>query len=99
MLSAISSRKAIPIARFSMGHSEAIPKVNPYKWACNFNIFVGSTLVDRIHFWNARHFIPSYATTPGTLILETGFFDDPDLATRLGQYLNNNNFLGQEGVR
>ena len=96
ILSAISSRKALPVARFAMLHSEAIPKVNPNEWEHNFSIFIGNTQVDRIHFWNARHFIPSHSTTLGTLILDKGFFDDEDLVTLLGQYLNNNNFLGQE---
>lgn len=95
MLSAISSRKATPVARFAMAHSEAIPRVQPYKWAGNFNLFVGSTLLDRIHFWNARHFTPSYATTPSALILGIGFFEDADLVLQLGKYLNKNNFLGQ----
>ncbi len=96
ILSAISNRKALPIARFAMAHSEAIPRVGPYKWADNFNLFVGSTLLDRIHFWNARHFTPSHATTPGALILEKGFFEDADFVPQLGQYLNKNNFLGQD---
>ncbi len=96
ILSAISNRKALPIARFAMVHSEAIPRVEPYKWADSFNLFVGSTLLDRIHFWNARHFTPSHATTPGALILEKGFFEDADFVPQLGQYLNKNNFLGRD---
>lgn len=95
MLAAISNRKALPIARFAIAHSEAIPRVEPYRWAESFNVFVGSTLRDRIHFWNARHFTPSYAATVGSLILEAEFFSDTDLVTQLGAYLNNNNFLGQ----
>ena len=96
MLSEISSRRALPIARFAMSHSEAIPRVEPYEWAHSFSLFIGKTLIDRIHFWNSRHFIPSHATSPGTLIIATGFFEDTDFVTQLGQYLNNNNFLGQE---
>lgn len=95
MLSAISTRKAQPIARFAMAHSESISRVEPYLWADRFNIFVGSALLDRIHFWNARHFTPSHAASLGSIILEPEFFNDPDLMTQLGQYLNNNNFLGQ----
>ena len=96
VFSAISGRNAIPIANFAMAHSEAIPRVEPYKWAGNFNLFVGSTLLDRIHFWNARHFTPSHATTTGALILEIGLFEDPEFVVQLGQYLNKNNFLGQD---
>lgn len=93
MLSALSSRKAMPIARFAMVHSEAIPRPEPYEWAHTFNLFIGKTLLDRIHFWNGRHFNASYAITLGALILEKEVFDDPNLLAELGKYLNNNNFL------
>ena len=96
IFSALSSPKAMPIARFAMAHSEAIPRVEPYEWAHSFNLFIGKTLLDRVHFWNARHFTPSHATTLGTLILETTFFDDATFISQLGDYLNQNNFLGQE---
>lgn len=79
-----------------MAHSEAIPRVEPYEWAGNFNLFVGNTVLDRIHFWNARHFTASHATTLGALIIEIGFFEDAAFVPQLGQYLNKNNFLGQE---
>lgn len=95
MLSAINGRKVVPIVRFAMAHSEAIPKVEPFEWTHSFNLFIGKTILDRIHFWNARHFTPSHATTPGALILEKSFFEDASLVTQLGKYLNNNNFLGR----
>lgn len=96
ILSALSNRKALPIARLASAHSEAIPRVEPYEWAHSFNLFIGKTLLDRVHFWNARHFTPSYATTPGAFIIEATFFNDENLISQLGQYLNQNNFLGQE---
>lgn len=95
MLSAISIRKAHPIAKFALAHSEAIPRVEPYLWAHSFNLFIGSTVLDRIHFWNARHFTPGYAASFGSLILEAEFFNDAKSVTQLGEYLNKNNFLGQ----
>ena len=95
MFSEISSRRAMPIARFAMVHSEAIPRIEPNEWAHSFNLFIGDAIIDRVHFWNARHFTPSHSTTSGALILEKGFFDDENLVPQLGQYLNNNNFLGQ----
>ncbi|MDH5741507.1 MAG: hypothetical protein OEY77_14390, partial [Nitrospira sp.] len=95
MLTAISTRKARPIARYAMAHSEAIWRTQSYPWSDCFNLFVGSSILDRLHFWNARHFTPSYAASLGSLILEPAFFKEPLLVTQLGQYLNNNNFLGQ----
>lgn len=94
IISAISKRRARPIARFAMVHSEAIPKAESHLWSNSFNLFVGSSLLDRIHFWNARHFTPHYAGHIGSLILEPDFFNSPALITILGEYLNNNNCLG-----
>ena len=96
LFSAISARKAIPIGRFAMAHTEAIPRVRSYIWEHSFNLFIGNTLCDRIHFWNTRHFTPSYATTMGALILDKTVFNDAEFVKQLGEYLNKNNFLGQE---
>jgi hypothetical protein len=90
---ALVNRKAMPIAKFAMAHSEAIPRVNPWDWSHSLNLFIGTTLLDRVHFWNARHFTLSSATSLGSLILDTTFFDDPDLVDLFGRYLNKNNFL------
>ena len=95
MLSAISKRRALPIARLAMAHSEAIPRAEPYPWAGHFSLFIGSTILDRLHFWNARHFVPGYAASLASMVLEPDFFKDDELVKQLGQYLNNNNFLGQ----
>jgi hypothetical protein len=89
MLSAISNGKVVPIASFAMSHSEAIRRPQQRQWASNFNLFIGDSLLDRIHFWNARHF------STGMLVPEMTFFNDPDLVVQLGKYLNNNNFIGQ----
>lgn len=96
LFSAIAARKAIPIGRFAMAHSEAIPRVRSSVWGRSFNLFIGNSLFDRIHFWNARHFTPSYTTIMGALILDKTFFNDVESVKQLGEYLNRNNFLGQE---
>lgn len=96
MLSAISTRKVRTVARFSMAHSESISKPRSHMWSNCFNLFIGSSLLDRLHFWNARHFTPSHAGHLGSLILEPQFFSDPALVNLLGQYLNHNNFLGRD---
>ena len=93
LFSALTARKAIPIGTFSMAHSEAIPRVRSFVWEHSFSLFVGKSLLDRIHFWNARHFIPSNI---GAFILDESFFDDVESVKQLGQYLNKNNFLGQQ---
>lgn len=97
MLDAISNRKVRTIATFSLTHSEGIPKAEPPQWANTFNLFVGDSLLDRVHFWNARQLTPRHAAILGALIFETEFFQNTDALAKLGEYLNKKNFLGQNG--
>ena len=93
-LRAISDRKATPIARLAMVNSAGMPRPESMGWAFAFRLFIGSTPLDRIHFWNCRHLGSSWSNTSDALILEPAFFDDEQLVKQLGQYLNKNNFLG-----
>lgn len=93
-LRAISDRKATPIARLAMVNSAGMPRPESMSWAFAFRLFIGSTPLDRIHFWNCRHLGSSWSDTSNALILEPPFFDDDQLVKQLGQYLNKNNFLG-----
>lgn len=93
-LCAISDRKATPIARLAMVNSAGMPRPESMGWAFAFRLFIGSTPLDRIHFWNSRHLGSSWSDTSNALILEPAFFDDEQLVKQLGQYLNKNNFLG-----
>lgn len=93
-LRAISDRKATPIARLAMVNSAGMPRPESLAWAFAFRLFIGSTPLDRIHFWNCRHLGNSWSDTSNALILEPAFFDDAELVKQLGQYLNKHNFLG-----
>lgn len=93
-LRAISDHKASPIARFAMVNSAGMPRPESMAWAFAFRLFIGSTPLDRIHFWNSRHLGSSWSDTSNALIVEPAFFDDEQLVQQLGQYLNKNNFLG-----
>lgn len=93
-LRAISDHKATPIARLAMMNSAGIPRPESMGWSFAFRLFIGSTPLDRIHFWNSRHLGGSWSDTSNALILEPSFFDDEQLVKQLGQYLNKNNFLG-----
>lgn len=93
-LSAISDRKATPIARLAMVNSEGMARPESMNWAFAFRLFIGTTPLDRIHFWNCRHLGNSWSDTSNALILEPAFFDDEQLVKQLGHYLNKNNFIG-----
>jgi hypothetical protein len=93
-LRAIGERKATPIARLAMVNSAGMPRPESMGWAFAFRLFIGSTPLDRIHFWNCRHLGSIGSDTSNALILEPALFDDAQLLKQLGQYLNKNNFLG-----
>lgn len=93
-LRAISDRKATPISRLAMVNSAGMPRPESLGWASAFRLFIGSTPLDRIHFWNCRHLGDNWSDTSNALILEPAFFDDEELVKQLGQYLNKHNFLG-----
>ncbi|MVF24650.1 hypothetical protein EVC37_24065 [Methylocaldum sp. BRCS4] len=93
-LAALIDRTAVPIARFAMAHSEAIPRTDPPNWAYAFRLFIGKTVIDRVHSWNCRHLTSSEIAPINSLIVDPAFFDDEALVKQVGQYLNRTNFLG-----
>lgn len=93
-LRAVSDHKAIPIVRFAMAYSGSIPRPESLAWTSAFQLFIGSTSSDRIHFWNSRHIGNKWGDNTNSLILDPAFFDDEALVKELGNYLNKNNFIG-----
>lgn len=93
-LSAIGDRKVTPIARLAMVNSEGVARPESPNWTYAFRLFIGTTPLDRIHFWNCRHLGNSWSDASNALILEPQFFDEEQFVKQLGQYLNKNNFLG-----
>jgi len=93
VLSMLAQQKLLTFAKLSMMHSEALPKIEPYQWSHTFNLFIGDSFLDRIHFWNSRHLTPSWTGLPGSLIVSKEFFDDEKFVEQLGLYFNNNNHL------
>ena len=94
---AISDRKVVSIARLAMVNSAGIPRPESMGWGFAFRLFIGSTPLDRINFWNSRHLASGWSDSPNALILDPQFFDDEQLVKQLGQYLNKNNFHSRGG--
>ncbi|MBR7634504.1 hypothetical protein [Janthinobacterium lividum] len=91
---AISDRKVTTISELAMRNSTGISILQSASWGKAFKIFIGSAPLDRINFWNSRHFGNSWSNSTNALILELDFFNDGELVKLLGEYLNKNNFLG-----
>ena len=96
-LGALTDRKATPIARYAMAHSAGIPRPESMDWAHAFRLFIGSTPLDRIYFWNSRHLTSNWSTASNSLIVEPKLFDDEAFVKQLGAYLNRTNFLHHGG--
>lgn len=71
----------------------SIPKIDPDDWGYTFNLFIGNSCLDRINFWNSRHFIISKKMIPCSLILDANFLQDDDNLKQLGHLLNKLNWL------
>lgn len=91
---AISNHKAIPIAHLATINSDGVPRPSSMVWTSAFRLFVGSTPIDRINFWNSRHLGDHWTDRTNALILGLDFFEDAELVKQLGEYLNKHNFLG-----
>ncbi len=95
IIEAIAQKKAIPISKLAIAHSQSINRVESRKWTETFNLFVGRGCLDRIHFWNARNIASDYIDIPSSLITNIELYEDPEFVTQLGNMLNKHNFLGQ----
>lgn len=93
-LAAIASGSAIPIARLAMAHSEGTPRPEAREWISSFRIFIGSTALDRINFWNCRHLGANWLRVENALIINEDDLDEVIFVEQLGRYLNNTNYLG-----
>lgn len=96
VISHIANNKVIPISRLALIHSNSVPRVMPRSWGRNFDLFVGDRCLDRIHFWNGRHFSSDIYGIAGTLLVKKDLFNDTEFVKPLGQYFNKHNYRGQE---
>ncbi|RYY75440.1 MAG: hypothetical protein EOO52_08555 [Gammaproteobacteria bacterium] len=92
LFDAFAAEKTIAIAKLARVHSEGISKAKSLEWSDSFNLFIGGSVLDRLNFWNARHFTPTHSGTLGAMIVGIDFFDDDDWVKQLGHYLNAHNY-------
>jgi hypothetical protein len=99
VLSDIASGKALSFAQLASACCKNTPTVYSYEWSTAFNIFIGGGCLDRINFWNARHFVSEDRLyVPSSLIIASeDFFNDKALVKQLGSFLNSKNWLNSGG--
>ena len=91
---AISDRKAITISRLATLHGNGVISARSFAWGHSFHVFVGDSVLDRIHFWNCRHLGKGSSDLQNSIIIEPNLISEDGFVEQLGQYLNKNNFLG-----
>lgn len=89
----LSDQEAITVARLASIHSEAIAVANHYAIKNSFSLIVGSSIKDRISFWNSRLFYDTTDTSECSLIITEEQSNDDNFLMDLGKYLNSLNSL------
>ncbi|EPJ48705.1 MAG: hypothetical protein OFPII_05140 [Osedax symbiont Rs1] len=93
----LANREATSVSRLASIHSESITPINANAYSDHFTIFVGTSVQDRFCFWNSRKFYPERHESACSLILSPDQFSDDRFVEALGGYLNNLNFIGDNG--
>ena len=98
IFSEIAKRRIKTFLQLSTIHSNGINHPTQRPWDSNFSIFIGSSMKDRINFWNSRCLSPNdYQFTFNSLIVSPELVDDEDFCFQIGLFLNNNNFKREDG--
>ncbi len=96
VISHIANNKVISISRLAMLHSKSVPRVKPRSWGNNFDLFVGDSCLDRIHFWNGRHFSSDNYGVADALLVNKDLLNDTEFVKPLGQFFDKQNYRGRD---
>jgi len=91
----LTDGRAYPISRLSSLESDSIGTVASGSLSEYFNIFVGKSTLDRIHFWNSRACFESPRSIISNLIIPIDTYQNADFLSSIGKYLDKRNFIGQ----
>ncbi|WP_065204548.1 hypothetical protein [Shewanella woodyi] len=95
LLDKLAQKQVKTFSKLSSIHASTINQPNDYEWANSFNLFVGDTAADRLHFWNGRLLSENSERHDfSALCISREHFDDDKFLTSLGAFLNAHNFKG-----
>jgi hypothetical protein len=95
LLDKLAQKQVKTFSKLSSIHASTINHPNDYEWANSFNLFVGDTAADRLHFWNGRLLSESNERHDfSALCISRKHFDDDNFLKSLGAFLNAHNFRG-----
>lgn len=96
LLSKLAQKQVKTFLKLSSIHASSINHPNDYEWANSFNLFVGDSVADRLHFWNSRLLSDNNEQHDfSALCISREHFDDENFLTALGAFLNAHNFKGR----
>ncbi|ANB26649.1 hypothetical protein A6F57_16515 [Alteromonas stellipolaris] len=90
----LANNEVFTVSRLASIHSESVVSINSYSISNSFYIVVGQSVLDRINFWNTRHFHDVRNVTCCSLIVTSDQLLDDDFCREIGGYLNKQNFIG-----
>lgn len=96
MINKMANKEARFYSKLSSLHTKGLILPNDHKWSNFFHIVIGDSVLDRINFWNIRHFCSGMSTdgAPSSLIISPSLIEDDAFCKSVGSFLNNHNFLG-----
>lgn len=98
LLEKLTQKQANTFAKLSSIHASSINHQNEQEWASSFNLFVGDSVLDRLHFWNSRLLSENSGRHDfSALCIPRDYFEDESFVTALGAFLNAHNFKGRGG--
>lgn len=93
ILEKLAKRKVRTFSHLASIYTEGICHPSNRLWNRAFNIFIGDSVNDRLHFWNSRHLSNDVPQNDiASLIVSPELIKDEGFLYQLGQFLNNNNF-------
>jgi hypothetical protein len=90
----LANNEVFTVSKLASIHSESVVSINSYTISNSFHIVVGQGVLDRINFWNTRHFHTEKSVSCCSLIVTSEQLLDDDFSRAIGGYLNNQNFIG-----
>jgi hypothetical protein len=90
----LANNEVLTVSSLASIHSEFVASINSYSLSNSFHIVVGQSVLDRINFWNTRHFHNVRSVTCCSLIVTSEQLLEDDFCREIGGYLNKQNFIG-----